>query len=356
MLYFISTRFSVIKALAGNMFALITPFIYGFFIAYLVNWVYKFFKETIFSKMTEKPGKYCALSLAYLSVLTIIGFIIAIVTPQIVESAGKLMKHLYVMLNNDKSFIYNCLNIIGINDSSIEKSVSEVLENLLGDLENVISKMVAPVCEITTKLVTELYNWLLGFIISVYLLSSKEKLLLQLKKVVDLFIPKRIIATMMEILKLSHKKVGRFLVTKIVNAFIIGILCFIITCIFNIPYSPLISVIAGITNIIPFLGPLIGAVLGIFIVLTEDYLKAVWFAVFIFVLQQIDANVIGPRLLGSSIGLSGFWIIFSVIIGGGLFGILGMMLGVPIFSVIYMAFAKYVNKKLSYKGINNENN
>jgi predicted PurR-regulated permease PerM len=342
----------VIKALVGNMFILITPFVYGFFIAYLVNWVYKFFKETIFSKMAEKSGKYCSLSLSYLLVLGLIGFIIAIVTPQIVESASKLIKHLYTMFNSDKSFVYNCLNIIGVNDPSIEKSVAEVIGNLLGDLEDVISKMIAPICEITTKLVKELYNWLLGFIISVYLLSSKEKLLLQLKKIVDLFVPKRIIAPMMEILKLSHKKVGRFLVTKIINAFIVGILCFIITCLFNTPYSPLISVIVGIANIIPFLGPFIGAILGVFIVLTVDYLKAFWFAIFIFILQQIDANIIGPRLLGSSIGLSGFWIMFSVIIGGGLFGVLGMMLGVPIFSVIYLICTKYVNNKLSYK--NNE--
>jgi predicted PurR-regulated permease PerM len=209
--------------------------------------------------------------------------------------------------------------------------------------------MIMPIYDMTYKFAIGLYNWLLGFIISFYMLFNKQKLLSQLIKLRELFVPKRIVPSLMQILHLSHSKVGKFLIAKTIESFVVGVLCFILTLVLRIPYAILISVVVAFTNIIPFLGPFLGAVFGIIIISIADPSKTLVFAISIVILQQLDANVIGPRIIGNSIGLSSLWIMFSVLLGGGLFGILGMILGVPIFSVIYMLFANYVNTKLSYK-------
>lgn len=147
------------------------------------------------------------------------------------------------------------------------------------------------------------------------------------------------------ILNMSHNIFGKFMIGKIIDSFIIGLLCFLGTRLLNIPYSLLISVIVGITNIIPFFGPFLGAIPCILILLVIDPIKALWFSIFILILQQIDGNIIGPKILGNSIGISAIFIMFSVIVGGGLFGVLGMILGVPVFVVLYNLISTFINKK-----------
>ena len=148
---------------------------------------------------------------------------------------------------------------------------------------------------------------------------------------------------------MSHNVFGKFIVGKIIDSLIIGILCFIGTSILAIPYALLISVVVGITNIIPFFGPFLGAIPSIFILIVIDPVKALWFAIFILILQQIDGNIIGPKILGNSVGISGIFIMFSVIIGGGLFGVPGMILGVPVFVVIYNIIGNAINKRANEK-------
>ena len=148
-------------------------------------------------------------------------------------------------------------------------------------------------------------------------------------------------------MKLTGNLFGKFIIGKIIDGMIIGVLCFIGTSLLNIPYSVLISVIVGVTNVIPFFGPFLGAVPCIFMLLIIDPWKAICFAIFILILQQIDGNIIGPKILGSSIGISGMFIMFSVIIGGGIWGIPGMVFGVPVFAVIYAIISKLVNEKFN---------
>jgi predicted PurR-regulated permease PerM len=355
-LFFALNKINFLFDIIKKINELITPFTYGFVIAYILNKPYNFFlnkvfKEKLFSKkkIFLKPSlnvrKCFSILISYSIFISILVFIVAIVIPQMVESCTKFAQHLSYTLSDGESVVYHGLKFLGF-DPSMETYVIEILSKFVGGLEKFSATMLLSIYDILTKFMLEFYYWTLGLVISVYLLFGKEKLLLQLRKIKDAFLPKKISDHITEILRISHKKIGKFLVGKILNSLLIGILCFIGVTILKFPYSVLISVVVGVTNIIPFFGPVFGAIPSILIVLTVNPMQAFYLGIFLLALQQLDGNFIGPRILGSATGISGIWIMFSVIVGGGFFGISGMILGVPIFSVIYMLTGKYVNKKL----------
>ncbi len=198
------------------------------------------------------------------------------------------------------------------------------------------------------------WDFVIGFIISIYLLTGKEKFCAQSKKVIYAFLNEDKANTFLNNLRFTNKTFGGFLTGKILDSLIIGILCYIGMEILKLPYALLVSVIVGITNIIPFFGPYLGAVPSAIIILMVSPSKALYFLIFILVLQQFDGNILGPKILGDSTGLSSFWVIFSITLFGGLMGILGMFIGVPLFAVIYAAFKTIVNQKLEKKGLTAE--
>jgi predicted PurR-regulated permease PerM len=329
-----------------------TPFIYGLVVAYILNRPYVFFHEKVFLKMSflkrKLPlgfSKSLSILTCYVILISFIVFIFAIVVPQLIESFTKFADHLSYILSDGESVVFHGLKFLGLNPS-MEKNTIDILTKFAGDLEQLSARMIMSFYDIITKFMVEIYYWTMGMVLSIYILFGKEKLIFQLKKIKDAFLPSKFSSPLMEILRLSHKKVGKFLVGKTINSFLIGLLCFVGVNILGTPYPILVSVVVGITNIIPFFGPFFGAIPSILIVLTVSPVQAFHLAIFLFVLQQIDGNLIGPRILGSATGVSGLWIMFSVILGGGLFGIFGMILGVPVFSVIQVMLGRYVNKRL----------
>ena len=194
-----------------------------------------------------------------------------------------------------------------------------------------------------------MYNWLIGLIVSIYMLAGRDKLIRQLKKLVSACVPKRFLGKVMEVAALTNGTFGKFIIGRIIDSSIILVLCFVCMTIFQMPYALLISVIVGVTNVIPIFGPFIGAIPSAFILLMVDPIKGLWFIVFIIVLQQIDGNIIGPRVVGNSIGLSGIWVMFGVIVGGGQLGVVGMLIGVPVLAVLYTVLGSWVNKRLKKK-------
>ena len=232
--------------------------------------------------------------------------------------------------------------------NSLVKTVTGGELNTL--LKNLASSIAPSVFDITKNFTTSVINLGMGIIVSVYFMGCKDKLIFQTKKLCYAYLPKRIVPKVMEIGDLSNNIFGKFVYGKILDSLIIGVLCFIVMSICGFDYPPLISVIIGVTNVIPVFGPFIGAIPSIFIMLMIDPIEAVWFTVFILILQQIDGNLIGPKILGNSIGISGFWIMASVIIGGGLFGFFGMLLAVPLFSTFYVLLGRAVNRRLVKNG------
>ena len=228
--------------------------------------------------------------------------------------------------------------------NELESWITDILPNT-GQLIKTVSLSILGVVGV-------LWDFVIGFIISIYVLASKEKFAAQAKKISYALFEKDTANTVIKNFRFTHKTFIGFLGGKIVDSIIIGILCFIGTSILKTPYAALVSVIVGVTNIIPFFGPFLGAVpsaLLIFVVDPLHPLNCLYFVIFIIVLQQVDGNIIGPKILGSSTGLAGFWVIFAITLFGGLFGVFGMIIGVPIFAVIYAGIRSGLNILLSKK-------
>ena len=187
-------------------------------------------------------------------------------------------------------------------------------------------------------------------IFAVYMLLSKEKLLLTAKKVFYAHLNKDTADHIVSIFKHANKVFRSFVGGQITEAFILGILCYIGMLIFRMPYAPLISVIMGVSSLVPVIGPIVGTIPSAILILLESPIVALWFVIYIIVLQQVEGNVIYPRVVGSAIGISGFWVLLAVTVGGGLFGVLGILIGVPLMAVIYTLYGEFVNKKIAEKG------
>ena len=194
-----------------------------------------------------------------------------------------------------------------------------------------------------------LYNLIIGYIISIYILFDKEKFKGQIKKVLYTFFDNERINIILENARYTDRVFGGFFAGKLIDSLIIGILCFIGMIVFDMPYALIISVIVGVTNIIPYFGPFIGAIPSAFLILLVDPGKCVGFLIFIFILQQFDGNILGPKILGSKTGLSSFWVLCSLLLFGGLFGMVGMILGVPIFSIFYSFINGLIKRRLEDK-------
>lgn len=288
----------------------------------------------------------------------IIYALVSMLISQIVPSIRNLVTHFDTYISNVTSVIDKLV----ADNPEVGAFVSKRIYDYLGQVEtwlNDTSDTVTATGEVLKtvslsiiNVIGIIWNWVIGFIISIYLLASKEKFAGQAKKVVYALFERETANTIIRNFRFTHKTFIGFISGKVLDSIIIGLLCFIGTTILQTPYAALVSVIIGITNIIPFFGPALGAVpctLLIFLVDPMHPLNAVYFVVFILILQQFDGNILGPKILGNSTGLTSFWVIFAITLFGGAFGIPGMIVGVPIFAVIFAAFKSWVNTALAKK-------
>ena len=228
------------------------------------------------------------------------------------------------------------------------------MQNYINNKQPGIEDFVSNVTKGALNFLIGIKDFILGLIVSVYLLLSKENLLAQIKKMTLAIFPKRTCQRIFNVYHKSNKMFIGFISGKIIDSIIIGILCFIIMRIIGINYSVLISLIIGVTNIIPFFGPFIGAIPSAMLVFFDDPRDVIPFLIFILILQQFDGNILGPRILGDSTGLPAFWVLFAIFLGGGLFGFTGMLLGVPTFALIYALFRDFIENNLKNKRLPTE--
>ncbi|MBQ5440442.1 MAG: AI-2E family transporter, partial [Clostridia bacterium] len=210
--------------------------------------------------------------------------------------------------------------------------------------------------DFTKNVYNVFYNFIISVIVSIYYLANKETLINQIKKITYVVVPQKFLGRVLRTVDICNNKVGKFLYGKLIDSTILGLLCFIVLQIVGIEYAVLLSVFVGVTNVIPFFGPIIGAIPGVILLVMIDPLQALIFGIIIIILQQLDGNFIGPKILGNQLGISGFWIMFSVLVGAGLFGFVGMLLGVPVFAVIYQICGEKVNNQLVKRGFATEAN
>ena len=346
--FFLVFRVDSILAFLGNIFSILTPIIFGAAIAYLVNplvTVADKYLHTFFLRC-RIPAKASDFLATALSITACLGLLIAgvcllfsMIVPELYSSILKLAGDFRIYVNTIYDFIDTHLET----NPELLYYAQEGLNTLTSFVYNwVNNELILQVQSIMSKLtvgiswvVTLFTNVVVSLIVSVYLLVSKRRFLGQMKKLLYVFFTPENANVALSIFRKVNKIFGGFISGKIIDSLIIGVLCFIGVSIMKMPYPLLISVIVGVTNVIPFFGPYIGAIPSAFLVLLIDPSKFLLFVIFILVLQQIDGNIIGPAILGDSTGLSPFWVIVSILVGGGLFGFLGMLLGVPTFAVIY---------------------
>ena len=349
-------------AFIGKIMAVFSPFIYGFIIAYLVNPIMKKFEKHVLRfpdsfRWGYKLRRPLSVTMGMIVFLLILAIVVGLVIPQVVTSfkdlQAKITDYVAAAQKLADDFIRDFPLFNGQYENLSEfldvNEISTDLQSVIAKFSNFLGSAADYVISYGTKFVVEVKNILIGFIAAVYMLLAKERLISKLKKFLAAFLSRRHYVNLIYLIRFTDKTVGGFIYGKIIDSIIIGILTFIIMSITKMPFPLLIAVIVGITNVIPFFGPFIGAVPSTFLILIEDPIKALWFILFVLVLQQLDGNIIGPAILGDRTGLSSFWVLFTIILFGGLWGIVGMIVAVPLFAVIYDTIKKLVRRGLFNK-------
>ena len=338
----------------------IAPILYGLAIAYLLNPSVNFFEKKLYDKLCRKifkshkeRYKLSRILAISTSLLILVGVIVAcfwILIPELIKSLSNFLSNSNTYLDNAKETL---LSMFGENDS-VKKLIDQNYPSIYEFFskmakENFLDNFVDNLSSSIFGTLKFLYNLIIGFIIAIYLLNDKEKFKAQIRKIMYTFLSEEKIEIIDENAKYTNKIFGDFFSAKVIDSLIIGVLCFIGMLIFDIPYAYIIAVLVGITNIIPYFGPFIGAIPSAVLILLVSPSKCLTFLIFILLLQQFDGNILGPKILGSKTGLSSFWVLCSLLIFGGFFGMLGMIIGVPIFSIIYSFVNNWLKKKLASK-------
>lgn len=350
----------------GTIKTIVSPFIYGFVMAYLLSPIYNATVRGLYKllgkyfKNKQRLFSFCKLVASVVAVVCLIGAVaglIALIVPQVIESLTGILKSLPQRLTQ-LSALFNDITS-KMDNKRLAMKMSEIYAQVQTNLIELAQTKLLPgmgtlVGQVSTQVLLTLktmMNVMIGVMACVYMLNSKERFQGQFKKVILATLPKEKAEAVFDFAKFTNRTFGGFINGKIIDSIIIGIICFILMEIFGFPYPILISAIIGITNVIPFFGPFIGAIPAAIIILLVSPIHALYFLILIFILQQVDGNIIGPAILGNTTGIASFWVLFSIVIGGGLFGFIGMVLGVPVFAIIYYYFSRSINKRLEAKGL-----
>ena len=366
-IYFTFNRFHIISAVVNKVISILLPILYGFILTFLFAPVYNKVHKSVYTflaKLSNNTGFNNSLSKVVASLICVL-FMLSIITALIWMLIPQLFKSIQDMITaypkNSQKF-YNMLDKLLTDNPDIANTVLLYYEQWSKSIEEFIKRTLLPNLSDYIKvfssgiynIVREIFNFLVGVMVMVYLLNIKTKLIAQLKKILYAFFPTSLVNGLIEEAIYVKTSFSQFIVGKIIDSVIIGILNYIAMLTLSMPYALVISVIVGITNVIPFFGPFLGAVPSAFILLLVSPIQCLKFMVWILILQQLDGNIIGPRVLGQTTGLPSFWILFSILLFGGLFGVVGMVIAVPTWAVVYRWVSRYTNiylekKKLSVK-------
>ncbi len=368
-LYFLGANATYFKNVFAKFNEIMAPVYYGLIFAYISNPLLKFVERRIvrFKKKERRVlRRVISLLITYIIIISIIVAFFMILLPQVITSYNDLYSKLEIITkqlleNVDtsmsmpaalKTTFPNLYEIYSRLGTVIDMSqISEYIENAITYLYSLLTSFVPSLVVYISDVFVVFKNIFIGVIFSVYFLSTKEKLGAQIRKLLRSILSRKAFNSFYEFLGDTDKKFGSFIVGKIVDSLIIGFITFACLGIIGMPYYPLISVIVCITNVIPYIGPFIGAIPCAFIVLMVSPWYCLIFVIFIIVLQQIDGNYIGPKILGEAIGISSLWILFAITVMGGYFGLFGMLIGAPTFAVIYTLIKKLVEKRLSRRNL-----
>ena len=351
--YLVVSKLDVVRYNVSGVMNIISPFITGFAIAYLLNPPMRFVEEKLFHGCRGSHGM--AIATVYFVALLVLTVLLKMVLPQVGESirvfAGNVPAYLR-NLDEMAQFLIDYFNIDGESIQSVLASYNDVLRQAV----NLAYERIPDLVNMGVALGSGLISGITAIISSVYMLASKKKLIPQVKRMIYAFVPTPKANVFLHYARRANRIFTGFINGKIIDSAIIGVLCYLFARLLRIDFPLLISVIVGITNIIPFFGPIVGAVPCMMILLLVNPWAALRFGLLIIVLQQFDGNILGPKILGDSTGLSPVLVLLAIVVGGGLFGFMGMILGVPTFALIYSILRDITALKLKNRGIDQEGN
>lgn len=331
------------------------PFIIGVMIAFVLNVLLNVVENKLFKKLNEKNGKVwkkikrpTSLITTFIIIIALIAFILGLLIPQLQNTATIFTEN----FDSYKKESIKILDKIGIDDKDI-KVLNKNIEKIKGEVTSYVGdnkqEIVQTTFGVASSVVGTITSLVLGIVFAIYILLKKEDLARQSRKVLQAYLPEKKEKRIREIANLSNKTFGNFISGQCLEALIIGVLCFIGMFILQIPYASTISVLVGFTALIPVFGAFIGTVIGAFLILMVDPTKAIIFIIFILILQQLEGNLIYPKVVGKSVGLPGIWVMVAVTVGASIAGVLGMLLSVPICSVLYSILKTDVNNRIDQK-------
>lgn len=373
LLYFLLHSFPTIKRTVGGFVQILEPFIVGTVIAYLLAPLYNrlvrnlevFFARKLSAKRARTLAVALALTASILAAVAITISVLALVLPRFINSIVGIVGSLETYSNNIMNWLSNLLS--GYPDMAAQ--VEDVYQNASSYFLNWVNTKLTPNVEALWQSISSLStifsgvvsgirvvvrigkDYILGMFVAAYLLVSKKRLIAQVKKILYSIAKLPIANYILSECRFIQNVFGGFIRGKLLDSLIIGIICFVCCSLFRFPYPIVVSVIVGVTNIIPFFGPFVGAIPSALLILLTSPIKCLYFVIFIIALQQFDGNFLGPKILGSSTGLSSFWVLFSIILFGGMFGFVGMVIAVPLFAVIYSLVDVLVNYLLRKKSM-----
>ncbi len=361
--YLFIANLNSVKAGIDKFFYVTSPLIYGFIIAYILTpflkicekYVLRFKKDSWAEKKLKRP---LGVLMSVIFLVLIVTVVVVLIIPQVGNSFMELETQINGYIVAAQNLVDKIVRDFPLFNGRYE-NLSEFLDvnEISTDIKSFISgfygylEMGAKyVISYAGSFVIEVKNALIGLIVSIYLMLSKEKLIAKLKRTLASMLSRRHYVNLVSLARFTDKTVGGFIIGKIIDSLIIGVFTFIVMSIIGMPFTPLISMIIGITNIIPFFGPFIGAIPSAFIIFIAEPKMTIWFVIMILVIQQIDGNIIGPKILGDSTGLSSLAVLISITIAGGFFGVAGMILGVPAAAIICALIRQKIDARLREKG------
>lgn len=350
----------------GNVFSyllkLLMPFIMGLCLAFLINIPLRKIESMLLKIKNKKKKKQkismftrgLAITISFILIIGIFMLVLFLVIPELINTFEIFKENIPSIMGEAKQFLQNMTQ----NYPEINQKIGEfkfdwnsINEQLLNIVKVSISGALVSSVNFIIGIFTGITNFVMGLIFAVYILMQKEKLLYQIKKLLYAYVPKEKSDSIVDIAKLTHKTFSDFMGGQFVEACILGVLCFIGMAIFNFPYALTISVLIGFTALIPVFGAFIGVVVGMVLITVTNPMQAIWFLVYFLVLQQIEGNFIYPKVVGNSVGLPAMWVMLAIIIGGSALGILGMLISVPLASIIYCLLRNASEKRLKEKKI-----
>ncbi|MGN8895778.1 AI-2E family transporter [Flavonifractor sp. HCP28S3_F3] len=342
------THFDVIAVRIKMFMKVLSPFIAGFAIAYLLNTPMCFFERKLYKN--NKYRRVLAITTVYLLALAVVVILLNLIIPQVVQSITDLAANMQTYLTSLDTLVKDLTEQYQLEGDGISEMLGSY-QDLMSNLSENVSKALPQILDVGVAVGNGVISGITAVISSVYMLAGKGRLVPQLKKIMYAALPKRRADWLLDVCSQANRIFVGFINGKLIDSAIIGVLCFILCLIFRIPYPMLVSVVVGVTNIIPFFGPIIGAIPCLMILVIVDPWAALRFFFLVIGLQQFDGNILGPKILGDSTGLSAIWVLVAIVTCGGLFGFPGMVLGVPTFAVLYSLVRDWVNKRLRRKGI-----